>query len=367
MKRLILLAAIAFAATSCNGTFKVDGTVSNEEALEQGAVVLVGNDNTRTTDTLAVVDGTFTFEAPASDTTTYVFTLAGASTGRPLLRSSASCIAEKGKTVIEFSDKAEIISCGPLTRGIQQLNDTMNDVYSAFFRKADSLATLYGEQSSEFKAQLEALQDSAISFLIDFNNGIFEKNSDNILGLIALKNNIGYYDLEQLEEASAKAGEFIRQNSAIAGAIDTKRQEKATAEGSMFVDFEGKSPDGEVARLSDYVGRGKYVLVDFWASWCGPCRKEIPNIKELYEKYTGKGLVVLGVAVWDNDNSESRKTMEQLSMKWNQIFVGTDHTPTKLYGINGIPHIILFGPDGTIVKRNLRGEEMKSTVSSLYE
>lgn len=367
MKRLIMLAAIAFAAISCSGTFKVEGTVTNSDALQKGAVVLAGNDNTRTTDTIAVVDGKFTFEAPASDSTSYIFTLANAATGKPFFRSSALIIAEKGKAVINFSDKAEIISAGRLTKGIQELNDTANDVYNDYFDKADSLSTLYGDNDPKFMEALKAVQDSATEFLINFNEKVFRENPDNILGLTALKNNLIFYSLEQLEEAYEKAGDFIRANSTIAGALDTKRREKATAEGSMFVDFEGKSPEGEVSRLSDYVGRGKYVLVDFWASWCGPCRQEIPNIKELYEKYTDKGLVVLGVAVWDNDNSESRKTMELLSMEWNQIFVGTDRTPTTLYGISGIPHIILFGPDGKIVRRNLRGEEMKSTVSALYE
>lgn len=169
--------------------------------------------------------------------------------------------------------------------------------------------------------------------------------------------------MSELWEMCSEKNKQTEAMQALKAKIDKK---SLTAAGKNFTDFEAEY-DGKVQRLSDYVGKGKYVLVDFWASWCGPCKREIPNIKELYDKYTQKGLVVIGVAVWDKDNSGSRQVMEQLGMPWNQIFMGEDKTPTELYGIIGIPHIILFGPDGTIVKRDLRGDDMKSTVSALFK
>ena len=97
----------------------------------------------------------------------------------------------------------------------------------------------------------------------------------------------------------------------------------------------------------------------------GPCRAEIPNIKELYDKYHSKGLDVLGVAVWDKVE-DTQKAIKELGIVWPQI-INAQQIPTELYGIQGIPHIILFAPDGTIVARDLREEAMKEKVAEVMK
>lgn len=160
---------------------------------------------------------------------------------------------------------------------------------------------------------------------------------------------------------------FMSDMDSLQNTIIAKQQEilKKTAEGAMFTDFTIEQPDGSKVSLSDYVGKGKYVLVDFWASWCGPCRAEIPNIKELYDKYHSKGLDVLGVAVWDKVE-DTQKAIKELGIVWPQI-INAQQIPTELYGIQGIPHIILFAPDGTIVARDLREEAMKEKVAEVMK
>jgi thiol-disulfide isomerase/thioredoxin len=138
-----------------------------------------------------------------------------------------------------------------------------------------------------------------------------------------------------------------------------------TAVGRIFTDFtiENGNLDNTPAKFSDYIGKGKYILVDFWASWCGPCRKEIPNLKKVYEKYKGDKFDILGVAVWDKRDA-TLKAIEEEGMKWNQI-IDAQTVPTEIYGIQGIPHIVLFAPDGTIVERNLRGDGIGKKIAEV--
>ncbi|MBO4427456.1 MAG: TlpA family protein disulfide reductase [Bacteroidales bacterium] len=135
-------------------------------------------------------------------------------------------------------------------------------------------------------------------------------------------------------------------------------------EGEMFTDFAITQPDGTVLKLSDFAGKGKYLLVDFWASWCGPCKREIPNIIATYDKYHGEKFDVLSVAVWDKPEDTAAAAKEH-GVVWNQI-VNAQRIPTDLYKIEGIPTLILIGPDGIILKRGeaLRGPEMPDIIGA---
>ena len=132
-----------------------------------------------------------------------------------------------------------------------------------------------------------------------------------------------------------------------------------TEEGMMYKDF-AVEYEGKIQRLSDYVGKGKYVLIDFWASWCGPCKKEIPNIIEVWNKYKDKNFVAVGIATSDKPE-DTKVAMKQLGIEYPQI-MNNQGEASEPYGVTYIPQIILFGPDGTILRRGLRGPDIKAAV-----
>ena len=139
----------------------------------------------------------------------------------------------------------------------------------------------------------------------------------------------------------------------------------ATEPGNTFIDIGLPGPQGQTVWVGDYVGQNKLVLIDFWASWCGPCIRELPNVVKAYERFHDKGLEIVGVSL-DKDKASWLAAIEQTGQKWPQMsdLKGWECAGAQIYGIQSIPANVLIDDHGKIVARDLRGDALLKEIES---
>jgi len=332
---MLVTAAIMMAACGAKEqkTILVGHFAAPEDAPEY---VTLTNAETNEETNVEVKNGTFRHEMPTDKTTIYELEIPYQSTSF-----SMGFIPDCDTVRYEIGLQAEEFFSDP-----QTLNHKLAD-FIAF----------QGEV-------IERVQEdpSCYTDLMAYTMQMYEDNKDNYLGLIGLIfSSQGMSDDEWLAMVDAmspemQAKEYIQKH---VSAIQTKRE---TGTGTMFKDFEAPQPDGTTMHFSDFVGKGKYVLVDFWASWCGPCIRETPYIRAAYDKYRGDNFDVLGVAVFD-EPEETLKAISEHGIVWN-VILNAQQVPGELYGFSTIPTIFLFGPDGTLlVREGLRGDAIMDTLA----
>jgi len=225
----------------------------------------------------------------------------------------------------------------------------------------------------------EAYTDSAYHAYLDYNKAALMDNLDNAVGVEALKEVYSDMEPEELAKVLKKfKAPVTGQDSVFVSYLkENVNASLATAIGKPFTDFTVQHVTGEDANgepvyepksLSDFVGKGKVMLVDFWSPWCPPCKAELPNIKAVWEKYHGDNFDILSVAVWEENRGMNWKntidTAAVYGITWNQLNNGHQE-PASLYGIQGIPHMILFDAEGKIIARgdDVGGESLDPAVA----
>jgi len=143
---------------------------------------------------------------------------------------------------------------------------------------------------------------------------------------------------------------------------EAKKIHSSLADGKAFPDFKEEDVSGKPLSVANY--KGKVVLIDFWATWCGPCRAELPNVLKTYEKYHGQGFEIIGISL-DQDKEKLTTFTKQQKMTWQQFFDGQGwgNKLAGKYGVNSIPATYLLDGDGKIIARDLRGEALAEAVS----
>lgn len=229
----------------------------------------------------------------------------------------------------------------------------LNNDLNAFTNELNQTVNRY--QAQQNNAMGDALNEELHELILQST----KQNITNPLGLYYIVSFGGDWLAADLE-ALVRDYPHITKYQKVNEQLFRQRNLKATQPGKKFTDFE-VSYDGTTHKLSELVGHGDYVLVDFWASWCMPCRKEMRYIRKAQKEFEGKNLKIVGVAVWDEPEN-SLKAATDMGLTWPVWVNGTEAT-TNLYGISGIPCIILFGPDGTIIARDLHGDQILTTLA----
>ena len=337
----ISILALRLASCQIEPTYTISGVWEKGDGQLVRLVEGWGENPDRTLDSAFVVDGKYELKAPLGQSGRRALLMMGSKYNLSVFLNEepieASIVVVPNDTLLKLQTNG-----GEEQKVIQKAGDLIG------FR---GFAMLFGASPEGPDEMFESFIDSnrnreAIAYFMD--------------DLLTSK-----YSLPAIERDYAKLTPEVK--ASVAGQALLQRIEymKPTAMGGIAPDIQ--LPDTTGAVVSLYSLRGKYALLDFWASWCGPCREEIPNLKEIYAACHDKGLEIYSVSL-DSKREAWTKAMNELEMPWVHVssLKGWDCPTAKRYGVTSIPKMYLLDPQGKIIGIDLRGEELKEKIASLF-
>ena len=365
MKKLTYLLAAAAVFAACNSGnqgYTVTGTI--EGATDGDTVFLQTVEGRQLVklDSAVITNGTFTFKGTQDTAANRYLTYSPAGAEGMIM----DFFLENGKINIKLNGKSSSAT-GTANNDIYQairtqlneLDSQMENIYTSMTDTAltDQQREAKGKEMSALESKMMEVAKAGIS-----------QNITNAVGVHLLKSNYYYLDVKELDPLMPQIPATYSNDATIIRIKENVEKMKATAVGQKFTDFEMQTPEGKTVKLSDYVGKGKTVLVDFWASWCGPCRREMPNLVEAYAKYKNKNFEIVGVSL-DQNGDSWKEAIDKLNITWPQMsdLKYWNNEGAKLYAVSSIPHTVLIDGDGIILARGLHGEELQEKLAEVLK
>lgn len=372
MKRILFISLMILPAilNAQQKKFKITGTWKGGSIPEQVYLSYV-NDGARQLDSSRIVNGKYHFSGKLTEPVVAVL-----ATASPLKPSGSEArrmqlFLETGKMKLTHTDSfSHVIVKGSASHLHLEAIQKMSKPYVAKLQEQYDLYSTARKTKDD--AAMAAIEKKIDSITMERAEVVYkpfiQANPNSPVALYALKQYAGYdIDPEKVEPLFLLLDGRVRSlPSALtfSGEIEVA---KKTAVGQLAMDFTQNDTLGNPVSLSSF--RGKYVLIDFWASWCGPCRVENPNVVKAFHKYKDKGFTVLGVSL-DRMNARDKwlKAIQDDQLNWTQVsdLQFWNNAVAKQYGINAIPQNLLIDPQGKIIAKNLRGDALQEKLKELF-
>lgn len=233
---------------------------------------------------------------------------------------------------------------------------------------ADTLRAATGTPLNDRFASLLSTLDSIgdlddMGAYIDYADRQYTLNKDNALAPYFAVEVIKFAEPSRVDSLLKVVPRSIADSKKAARFIRSAELRRKTSPGNKYVDFQAPGPDGRTQSLSSFIKPGKYTVVDFWASWCPYCIKELPELKALLQELGPKGVEIVGVAVRDK-TEDTKNAVSKHGITW-PVMYGAQRIPYDIYGFTGIPHLMLIGPDGIIISRGESAEQVAARLRKL--